>query len=51
MRVSVQGELLRKPVPQKILFLVANIIGADGAAGYAIEFVGEAISALALKDE
>ncbi len=52
MRVSVRESYL-SPVPQRNIVLeFSERIGADGATGYAIEFVGEAISALkALKDE
>lgn len=49
MRVSVQGELPFACSAKDIVLELLERIGADGATGYAIEFVGEAISALSVE--
>ncbi len=46
MRVTVDGDLNAGITAKDIIMAAVQKIGADGASGYAVEFCGEAISAL-----
>ncbi|WP_296594925.1 3-isopropylmalate dehydratase large subunit [Phenylobacterium sp.] len=49
MRVEVTGRLPAGVVAKDLVMSLIGRIGADGATGYAIEFAGEAISALSVE--
>jgi len=49
MRVEVTGQLSLGVTAKDLVMALIGEIGADGASGYAIEFAGEAVSALSLE--